>query len=126
MDCLFCKIINKEISSHKVWESENFYAFLDIAPKNEGHTLLVPKKCVKDILSSDPEISKHAHAATKKINLLFEVKLGSEGLTILTNNKLGQEVTHLHWHLIPRFTKENYSLPETMDLDLEKTLKKLA
>ena len=51
MDCLFCKIINGEIPSYKIYEDDLVYAFLDVNPKENGHTLIVPKKHYTDYLS---------------------------------------------------------------------------
>ena len=125
MDCLFCKIINQEIPSYKIFEDDEFYAFLDIFPKNTGHSLLIPKKHTKDLLNSDDATFTKAVSVIKKINNLFENKLEAKGLTIITNNNLGQDVPHLHWHLIPRFKKENYTLPDTLKIDVEGIYKKL-
>ena len=125
MDCLFCKIIQQEIPSYKIFEDDEFYVFLDIFPKNKGHSLLVPKKHTKDLLDSDDAISSKSIGVIKKLNKLFEDKLEAEGLTIITNNNLGQDVPHLHWHLIPRFKKENYTLPDNLKIDVESIYKKL-
>ena len=54
-DCIFCKIVDGSIPSHKVYENDDCYAFLDIFPANRGHTLVIPKRHVKDIHEADAQ-----------------------------------------------------------------------
>ncbi|MDD5291165.1 MAG: HIT family protein [Patescibacteria group bacterium] len=104
MDCIFCKIIAGEIPSFKVYEDENVLAFLDIAPVNPGHTLVVPKKHyenMEEILEA--ELCKLT-VVIKKIGKAVKDSLGAEGYNITENNGpvAGQIVPHLHFHVIPR------------------------
>ena len=126
MNCLFCKIVNKEIPSHKVFEDKNFYAFLDISPLNQGHTLLIPKNHFKNLLEADDKTVALANDVIKKIDMVFKDKLKNEGLTVITNNNLGQEIKHLHWHLIPRYQDENYKLVQPVKMNVDELHKKLA
>ena len=103
MDCLFCKIINGEIPSDKVYEDEYVYAFNDISPTAPIHILIVPKKhisTINDIEENDCELIGKIYLAAKKI--ANEKGIAEDGYRIVTNcNKMaGQTVFHLHYNLI--------------------------
>ena len=102
-DCIFCKIINGEIPSKKVYEDENFIGILDQNPKAEGHTLIVPKKHFRNLLDLPNTIGNELLEAIKKVSLKL-IEKGNEGINVLSNNELsaGQVVFHTHIHIIPR------------------------
>lgn len=104
MPCLFCKIINHEIPANFVYENDKVVAFLDIAPVNPGHTLIVPKAHCESILDADPEVLQELILATKKIAQAIQDGLGYEGFNLGVNNGrvAGQIVPHLHFHIMPR------------------------
>lgn len=109
-DCIFCKIINKEIPSYKVYEDDLVYAFLDISQATKGHTLLVPKTHVKDIFEYDEELAAKIFSRVPKIAKALEAAFPEmEGLNIINNNKelAYQSVFHSHIHLIPRYSKND-------------------
>jgi histidine triad (HIT) family protein len=112
-DCIFCKIVEGSIPSHKVYEDDHCYAFLDIFPANRGHTLVIPKKHVKDIHEADAETYAHVAAAAKKVADLLAGKLGSEGTTIFQMSREAgwQTVFHLHMHVIPRWEDDGLHKP---------------
>ena len=101
MNCIFCKIINNEIPSYKVYEDDLLLVFLDINPKSNGHMLVVPKKHYVDILDIDTTILNHIHKITIEMYKLLKDKLNIDGLTLVQNNGLGQDIKHYHIHLIP-------------------------
>jgi len=101
LDCLFCKIIKGEIPSYKIYEDEIVLAFLDINPKSNGHTLIIPKKHVQDFMDLDGDTLLHIHIVAKKIATLLEEKLNINGLSLITNYLDFQEIKHFHLHLIP-------------------------
>lgn len=105
-DCIFCKIANGEIPSHKIYEDEHSLAFLDITPANNGHTLVVPKKHFTNIFEIDDETLSEIMKTVKKV----ATALGkySEGVNVLQNNNsaAGQVVNHFHFHIIPRFPND--------------------
>lgn len=108
--CIFCKIINQEIPSAKVYEDDVVYAFLDITQVTPGHTLIIPKKHVVDIFDYTPELagevmSRLPHIAHALKQSFPEMK----GLNIINNNGEAayQTVFHSHWHLIPRYSSED-------------------
>lgn len=104
-NCIFCKIINKEIPSNIVYEDDKFLAFLDIAKATNGHTILIPKKHSKNILECDDETLSEMIVIAKKIASNLTSKLGADGCNILTNcNEVaGQTCFHFHIHIIPRY-----------------------
>lgn len=97
-NCIFCKIIKREIPAIKIWEDEKYLAFLDVNPINPGHTLLIPKKHTDYIFDlEDKEYSKLMLNA-KKIAELLKRKLDSKRVCILVE---GFGFPHVHIHLIP-------------------------
>lgn len=103
-DCIFCKIIDEEIPSHKVYEDENVIAFLDANPSSKGHTLVVPKNHVESIHEASG--MDYMWDALVKVSNAVEDAFDPEGLNISQNNGevAGQEVFHLHFHVTPRYT----------------------
>jgi histidine triad (HIT) family protein len=98
MDCIFCKIIKGEIPCHKVYEDDNFLAFLDINPTSLGHTLLIPKihyRWVYDV----PNFGEYWLVAQKIALNIKNSPLNPEYISFLT---MGNEVPHAHIHIIPR------------------------
>ena len=103
MDCLFCKIINGEIPSQKVYEDEYVYAFNDISPTAPVHVLIIPKKhisTINDVKEEDCELIGKIFIAAKKI--AEEKGIAEDGYRIVSNcNKIaGQTVFHIHFHMI--------------------------
>jgi len=102
MDCLFCKIVNKEIPSRIITETENSIAFLDAFPVSHGHTLVIPKnhyEKVQDMTDIDNnDLFDTVHKVISKVDKLT----GSTLLAIHNGKDSGQEIPHVHVHLIPR------------------------
>lgn len=103
MNCIFCKIASGEISSYKVYEDEIVYAFLDVNPDSDGHTLIIPKKHFTNLDDIDLKTLNHINKVAKEIKKLLEKKLGCIGLSLLQNNGSAQEVKHYHLHLKPYY-----------------------
>ena len=106
MNCIFCKIINGEIPSYKIYEDEVVFAFLDINPDSNGHTLIIPKKHYLDLTEIDNEILLHIMDTARKLKKLLEEKLNIDGLTLIQNNGDIQEVKHYHLHLKPYYKEK--------------------
>lgn len=109
-NCIFCKIIEGDIPSYKVYEDEHVYAFLDITQVTKGHTLVVPKKHLKDLFDYNDEDAAQVFARLPKIAKALEKAFPEmEGLNMVNNNKevAYQTVFHSHIHLIPRYSKED-------------------
>lgn len=104
MDCLFCKIVAGEIPSHKVYEDESVYAFLDIYPCSEGHVIVLPKNHFNRFTDMDEKSAATLFAGVNRIAKALTKTLKLEGMNIGINNGeiAGQTVPHVHVHLIPR------------------------
>lgn len=104
MDCIFCKIVNGDILSLKVYEDEYTVVFMDIAKDVDGHMVAIPKKHVKCILDSDLETLNHLMETVKKVANHCVNHCGYEGVNLLnaSDESAGQSVPHLHIHIIPR------------------------
>lgn len=108
MDCIFCKIVNNEIPSYKIYEDENVLAFLDITQGTKGHTLVIPKKHVKDIYELDEDTATQIFRVVPKIAKALKKAFNPIGLNIVNNNeKPLQAVFHYHLHLIPRYEDDH-------------------
>ena len=107
-NCLFCKIIKKEIPSYKILENDSLYVFMDINPISNGHLLIIPKQHVVTVLDIKKDfITEVLEIIKEKLYPLLKAQLNIDGLTITQNNFLGQDVKHYHIHLIPKYNKDN-------------------
>ncbi|SES69804.1 histidine triad (HIT) family protein [Oceanobacillus limi] len=104
-DCIFCKIIEGEIPSAKVYEDDYVYAFLDISQVTKGHTLVIPKTHTKNIYETPAEVASELFARVPKIANAIRDAYNPVGINLLNNNEKAayQSVFHLHIHLIPRY-----------------------
>lgn len=106
--CIFCAIVANQIPSIKVYEDDNFIAFLDIRPLNKGHTLIIPKKHYRWVY--DVEDFGHYWEIAKKIALAALDSLEAKTVQFIT---MGFEVPHAHIHLIPRYDDDGHAeLPD--------------
>lgn len=112
-DCVFCKIVEKKIPSSIVYEDENCLAFLDRSPANKGHALVVPKKHFNTVDETPEKELKHVMSIAQKIN--HAIQGFSEGTHILINSGAvaGQTVQHVHVHVIPKHTHDDWHLQWT-------------
>jgi len=102
--CIFCAIVKGRIPSHKVYEDEKTLAFLDIHPSAPGHTLVIPKAHIARVEDLPEEDARSLFAALHKIVGRIQDAVGAPATTIGINNgrESGQEVPHVHIHVIPR------------------------
>ncbi len=98
MTSLFTKIVNGEVSAHKVNENDSFLAFLDIRPINPGHTLVIPQKEVDYIFDLDNEVLSQILIFAKNTASLIEKAVDCRRIGIMV---AGLEVPHAHIHLVP-------------------------
>jgi histidine triad (HIT) family protein len=103
-DCIFCKIATGQIPSHKVHEDANVLAFLDIHPLRRGHTLIIPKRHRARYEDLSPEEASQLMLAVHALTPRVCGAVGAPSSTIAINNgkEAGQEVPHVHVHLVPR------------------------
>ena len=108
-DCIFCKIIAGDIPSCKVYEDKEVLAFLDISQTTKGHTLLIPKTHVRNILDMTESTASSLFARLPKIARALQKATGAPAMNIINNSEeiAGQTVFHAHIHLIPRYGSED-------------------
>lgn len=110
MTSIFTKIINNEIPSTKLFEDDKCVVILDISPSNKGHALVIPKQEKETLIDTDDAILQHLILVAKEVAKKQVEVLGCQGYNILINNKpaSGQEVPHLHIHVIPRYENDGH------------------
>jgi len=109
-DCIFCKIAEGEIPSRKVYEDEKVFAFLDLSQVTPGHTLVIPKEHVPNIMEYDEELAADVFSRLPKISkAIRSFNSDINGLNVLMNNGevASQTVFHSHIHLLPRYTEDD-------------------
>jgi histidine triad (HIT) family protein len=106
-DCLFCKIVSGAIPSRRIYEDNHAVAFLDIGAWHRGHSLVVPRRHVPDLVTGEPSLSEISPAVDAVARMLVD-RLAADGINLLssTGSVAGQEVFHLHVHLVPRYAAE--------------------
>lgn len=106
-DCVFCGILAGALPSHQVYADEHAVAFLDLAPWHRGHTLVVPRRHVRDLVTGEPALAEIAPAVDAVARLL-QHRLAADGINLLSSAGpvAGQEVFHLHVHVVPRYADE--------------------
>jgi histidine triad (HIT) family protein len=106
--CIFCKIVQGEIPSSRVLETEGAVAFLDIHPVNQGHVLLVPKAHHVNLADLPDEQAAHAGSLLPRLCRAVRSATAADGLNVIANlgRVAGQTIDHIHWHIIPRFQND--------------------
>ena len=106
--CDFCKIINKQLAAHVVYEDEKLISFLDIDTIHEGHVLIVPKQHVDSLEKlSDDEIIDIMGVARKIVVALRDI-YGNEGYSIMQNGGKFCDYGHAHFHVFPRYDNDGF------------------
>jgi len=111
MDCIFCKIRDGKIPSYEVYQDDNVLAFLDITQGTKGHTLIIPKKHIKNIYELDEITAQEIFKVVPKIANALKKAFNPIGMNIINNNDAPhQSVFHFHIHLIPRYENDGMTL----------------
>lgn len=133
MDCIFCKIIQGEIPAKIIKETEKSLAFLDAFPLTKGHTLVIPKihyEKIQDMSTEDnSDLFETVHKVSAKVDKITNATL----IAIHNGKQSGQEIPHLHVHLIPRSPEDSagpvHSMfketPKLSEEDINELYKKL-
>jgi len=108
MSTIFDLIVKGEIPCHKIWEDEDHLAFLDINPRVEGHTLVIPKQSWFEVFAMDEEPFNRLWSAAQKVARHLKEKTGCERVVVVV---LGYEVEHVHIHLMPTNSLEDFPFP---------------
>ena len=106
--CLFCSIVKKEIPAEIIYEDGKSLAFLDIRPRAPGHTIVIPKSHAQNLLELGEQDVGPLFGAVKAVQMRILEVLRPEGFTVGVNQgrAAGQEVDHLHVHILPRFSRD--------------------
>lgn len=128
--CIFCKIVSRELPAKIIYENDKTLAFLSVDPIENGHALVIPKKHIRDFLSSDQEILSEVAKTKQKVAKLIAQKLKIVDFNFLNNNgeQAFQEVFHYHEHIIPKYVKsQGFFITKTdhKKEDLENIYKKI-
>jgi len=124
-NCIFCKIVNKEIPCNKIYESKKFLVFLDIKPVADGHLLIIPKDHVVWMQEANNETIAEIFKLTKKMMLALKKGLSCD---YVQESVVGNEIPHFHIHLIPRYYGDNlgnFPTKEYKTKEEQKILKKI-
>lgn len=129
--CVFCKIINGDIPSKKLYEDDEVLAILDISQATKGHTLVLPKKHYDNLLQIEDKDYQHVMLVAKKLAKKINDTYHPQGINLLNNcgEVAGQSVMHFHVHILPRYNKEDIKMEfeNHMDkFDLDEIQKDLA
>lgn len=133
MDCIFCKIANGQIKARTVLETKNSLAFLDAFPLASGHTLVIPKAHYEKVQQMSPLDSADLFDLVHKVTAKVDSITGATLVAIHNGKDAGQEVPHVHVHLIPRSPGDSASAvhgmfakrPSMSDSDFDLVLSKL-
>jgi len=104
-DNIFAKILRGEIPSHKIYEDDENFAFLDIMPRSKGHSLVIPKKPAINMLDIDPDSLCSLIRCVHFLSPIIKEAMGADGFMIQQFNEAaaGQMVFHIHFHIVPRY-----------------------
>lgn len=112
-DCIFCKILNKKLDASFVYQTDNITSFMDIAPINKGHVLVVPNVHYQNFTSIDSKTTAEMFVVAQKIlKAIKQSNISCEGANIfLSDGEIaGQEVPHSHLHIAPRFKGDGHRM----------------
>ncbi len=122
-NCIFCKIINGDVPCIKIYEDDNFLAFMDIYPVAKGHALLIPKKHVEWMQDCDDNTISESFVLTKKLMSQFKNNLSCDYVQI---NIVGDQIQHFHIHLIPRYFNDNLAKWPVISYDTDTEINEYA
>lgn len=110
-DCIFCKIVEGEIKSEKIYETENIISFLDANPRSPGHSLVIPKEHVERFWQLEDQIIGELFTGVKSVEKMLKCSLDPDAFTIGINDgrAAGQEIPHMHVNVMPRFLRDGGS-----------------
>ena len=112
MPCVFCKIVSWETPSQRVYEDDQFIAFLYINPVNFGHTLIIPREHYANFQETpDPVLAGMMKLAKKVVPAILEaMQAPAFNVTFNSGEEAGQAVHHVHLHIIPRFADDGHKM----------------
>ncbi len=127
-DCVFCSIIAGRAPAEVVFEDGETLAFMDINPANPGHTLVIPKRHVRNLYELDEETATAAMKTTVRVARAIQRALQPDGMNLVQSNERagGQEIFHFHIHIIPRWYGDGLRLARPPEVRRTLPLKEAA
>ena len=119
-DCIFCHIAARRAEGHYIHQDDRCTAFLDVSPFNPGHTLVVPNKHFARLADLPPDVGAHLFSVAVRISqAIGESPLRSDGFNVFLSDGecAGQEVSHVHLHVLPRFEQDGLHVDLGRDPD---------
>ncbi|GHG95868.1 HIT family protein [Pseudodonghicola xiamenensis] len=116
IDNIFAKILRGDLPCHKLYEDEATFVFMDIMPRADGHCLIIPKTACRNLLDASAEQLSAVIATTQKMAQAVMAAFEADGVTVQQFNEAagGQEVFHLHFHVLPRHEGDRLRPPGQM------------
>lgn len=107
-NCIFCKIVNREMPAATIHETDDFLAFVNTQPVNFGHSLVIPKNHFSNIYDLPKEVLEKLGEELQKVSIGIKKAMKAEGINVDMNNDAaaGQVIFHAHFHIIPRFQED--------------------
>jgi len=104
-DCIFCRIVRKEIESSTIYEDDKVLAILDVKPFKSGHTLIIPKGHFENIYDVPEDVIAQIYRIVKRVAIAIKKSIKPEGISIIQSNEVAgsQGIFHFHTHVIPRY-----------------------
>jgi len=117
-ECIFCAIVESRAPAHVVFEDGETLAFMDINPANPGHTLVIPKRHVRNVYELDDEAAAAVMKATVRVARAVRAAFQPDGLNLLQSNGPagGQVIFHFHMHIIPRWYGDGLRLARPLEV----------
>ncbi|MEC2158734.1 HIT family protein [Virgibacillus halodenitrificans] len=126
IDCLGCILANKVQPTNIVYENDYVTCFLDHAPFNEGHTLILPKQHFVDVDELDNETASAIMSACILLSKALKQLYKPDGITVTQNGGIFNELTHYHMHVVPRYKNQSFSDFYTEDAVLDENIRGLS
>lgn len=102
---IFAKILRREAPCHFVYEDADTFVFMDIMPRSDGHTLIIPKHPVRNLLDAPQGVLLPVISTTQRVAIAAKKAFNADGVTVAQYSEAagGQVVFHLHFHVLPRY-----------------------
>ena len=127
-DCVFCAIGEEQAPAEVVFEDEETLAFIDINPANPGHTLVIPKRHVRNIFDLDEQTAATVMRTTVRVAQAIKRALQPDGMNLVQSNERagGQEIFHFHMHIVPRWYGDGLRLARPPEVRRTMSIKEAA
>ena len=119
-NCIFCKIINGDIPSKKIYEDDNVVVILDLHPACDGHALIIPKKHITDMMEMDNDTLNNIWKIAQKLTPILMDKMNATGLSLRVNYGDSQEIKHFHMHVLPNYQFKKPTLTQEESYEILK------